>query len=95
MADIVDNQTAHRFELQEDGHMAELVYRVTGDRLVLVHTAVPDELGGRGIGGRLVQASVARAAAEGLTVVPQCSFARTWLEGHPEAVGDVAVDFSN
>lgn len=92
MADIVDNQEAHRFELEEDGHRAELVYRLDGQQLVLVHTGVPDELGGRGIGGRLVQASVDRAAADGLTVVPQCSFARTWLEDHPEAAGDVAVD---
>lgn len=54
---------------------------------------MPDELGGRGIAGELVQAAVDRAASEGLTLVPRCSYARTWLEEHPDEVGDVPVDW--
>jgi predicted GNAT family acetyltransferase len=91
--DVRDNQADNRFELVEDGHLAELVYRTRADRLVLVHTEVPDELGGRGLGGVLVRAAVARAAQDGLTIVPLCSFARSWLEKHPDALGDVAVDW--
>ena len=78
-ADVIDNTDASRFELRADGWLAELVYRVRGDRLVLVHTEVPLELEGRGIGGRLVTAAVDRAAREGLTLVPLCPFARGWL----------------
>jgi uncharacterized protein len=61
-ADATDNTGASRFELRADGWLAELVYRIRGDRLVLVHTEVPFELEGRGIGGRLVTAAVDRAA---------------------------------
>ena len=90
--DVVDNPAANRFELVRDGHLAELVYRVRGQQLVLVHTGVPDELGGQGIGGLLVQAALERAEREGLTIVPQCPFARGWLERHPNETARVAVE---
>ena len=78
-------QTEHRFELTRDGHTAELVYRNDGDQLVLVHTEVPDELGGQGIGGQLVRAALETARRRHLTVVPVCEFARGWIESHPDA----------
>ena len=69
--------------------MAELAYRRDGDRLVLVHTGVPAELEGRGLGGVLVAAAVDQAEEEGQTVVSECEFARGWLERHPEVAGRV------
>jgi uncharacterized protein len=92
-ADAIDNTDASRFELRADGCLAELAYRVRGDRLVLAHTEVPLELEGRGIGGRLVTAAVDRAAHEGLTLVPLCPFARGWLERHPEAASRAVIDW--
>ena len=94
-ADVIDNTDASRFELREDGRLAELVYRIRGDRLVLIHTEVPFELEGRGIGGRLVTAAVDRAAREGLTLVPLCPFARGWLERHPEAAARAVIDWDS
>jgi hypothetical protein len=91
-ADVIDNTDASRFELRADGWLAELVYRLRGDRLVLVHTEVPVQLEGRGIGGRLVTAAVDRAAREGLTLVPLCPFARDWLERHPEAASKAVIE---
>jgi predicted GNAT family acetyltransferase len=91
--EVTDNTAANRFELKRDGDSAELVYRLHGNRLVLVHTEVPESLGGHGVGGRLVRAAVARAARDGLTVVPVCPYARQWLEKHPDAVGDVTIDW--
>lgn len=88
---IVDNPTAGRFEHRDGLHLAELVYRVEGERLVLVHTGVPDELGGQGVGGELVRAAVGKARAEGLVIDPQCPFARRWLQRHPDAHGGVRV----
>jgi predicted GNAT family acetyltransferase len=92
---VRDDTANSRFVVEEDGHTAELVYEDDSPgRLVLVHTGVPEALGGRGIGGRLVLAALARAAAQHLTVVPLCPFARRWLEGHPDAAAEVEIDWS-
>ncbi len=90
---VIDNRAESRFELDGEGALAELVYRRRANRLVLVHTEVPDALSGQGIGGVLVKAAVDRAAAEGLTVVPLCPFARSWLERHRESADSVNVDW--
>jgi predicted GNAT family acetyltransferase len=86
-----DNPDASRFEAVVDGHTAELVYRREGSTLELVHTEVPPDLEGRGLGGRLVEAALAVAARDGLTVVPRCPFARAWLRRHPEAAVGVTI----
>ncbi len=91
--EVADVPAESRFVFREDRALAELVYELDGDRLILIHTGVPEALGGRGIGGRLVRASIARAAREGLTIVPWCPFARHWLQEHPDAAQGVTVDF--
>lgn len=91
--EVVDERENGRFVARVDGVVSELVYRKPGKRLVLVHTEVPEELAGRGIGGRLVQAATKRAASEGLTLVPLCPFARRWLEQHPDAASTVTIDW--
>jgi len=56
---VIDNQAESRFELKVDGRLAELRYRRNARRLV-IHTEVPPELEGGGIGGRLVTAAIDR-----------------------------------
>ena len=77
--------------IEDDGQVAELVYRLEDQRLVLIHTGVPAALEGRGIGGRLVAASIDEAKRRGLTVVPLCPFAKGWLLRHPDAAAAVAI----
>jgi predicted GNAT family acetyltransferase len=91
VTDVDDSGRA--FAIRSDGAVARLTYRLDGDRLVLRHTVVPEALGGRGIGAQLVQAALDRARDDGLTVVPECPFANSWLRRHPEAAAGVAVDW--
>jgi predicted GNAT family acetyltransferase len=91
--DVVDVPADNRFVVRLEGHEAELVYHRNGDRLVLVHTEVPDEMSGHGVGGRLVGAAVARAESEHLTIVPWCPFARRWLQDHPDVAARVDIDW--
>lgn len=91
---VTDNADQARFEVTIDGSLAELTYRRRADRLILIHTEVPDEAGGHGIGGQLVQAAVDKAGKEGLTLIPLCPFARSWLERHSEIASRVAIDWS-
>jgi predicted GNAT family acetyltransferase len=92
-AQPIDNAAESRFEVAVDDALAVLVYRRVGKRLVLIHTEVPDELGGHGIGSALVRYAIDAAAAEDLTVVPRCPFARRWLEGHPNEAARVTIDW--
>lgn len=92
---VTDNAAASRFELAADGQLAQLVYRLRGERLVLVHTEVPEALAGRGLGSMLVGAAIDRAEREELTVVPLCPFARGWLQRHPDATARVSVDWGS
>jgi len=90
--DVEDDRVHERLIVRRDGHVAELDYHRRGERLSILHTGVPASLEGKGIGSALVRAAVELAAADGLTVVPYCSFARRWLDGHPEVAAAVRVD---
>ena len=92
---VTDNQDAAQFEARVGGDVAELTYRLRAGRLVLIHTEVPPSLEGRGIGGKLVQAAIDRARRDGLTIVPLCPFARSWLGRHPDAASDVDIDWGD
>jgi uncharacterized protein len=81
-----------RFEYRAGSSVAEIVYRLHGQRMVLLHTGVPHALEKHGIGGELVRAAVGYAASEGLTVVPSCPFARDWLERNPDVAARVPID---
>jgi hypothetical protein len=90
---VTDNQAKSRFEAHLGGSVAELLYRRNGNRLVLIHTEVPEQLEGHGIGGALVTAAIGRAVRDGMTVVPLCPFARGWLERHPEVASEATIDW--
>jgi predicted GNAT family acetyltransferase len=84
--DVVHNAAQSRFEVHLDGQLSRLEYRIASGVLPINHTEVPPALGGRGIAGMLVAAAVAYAKGAGLRVVPNCSYARSWLERNPEAL---------
>jgi len=90
---VTDNQAESRFELGAGDLLAKLRYHRNGKRFVLLHTEVPAELEGHGFGGRLVAAATDRAARQGLTLVPLCPFARSWLERHPDEAAKATIDW--
>ena len=92
---IVDRPDENRFVARGAGAEAQLDYHRNGNRFVLLHTEVPEALGGHGLGGRLVRAAVDRAAQDDLTVVPWCPFARQWLREHPDEAARVNVDWES
>jgi predicted GNAT family acetyltransferase len=83
MTELTDNIAGRRFEMAAGGAVAFIAYRRDADRLILVHTEVPQALAGRGIGSRLVQATLDEARRRGLKVVPQCRFVAGFIERHP------------
>ena len=83
MSDVVDNPALGRFEVTVDGRTGELTYRLRANRLVLIHTEVPEELAGHGLAGELVKGAIARAERDGLTVVPLCPYRASGSAGTP------------
>lgn len=85
MPDAVrDNAERHRFELDADGHIAFSEYKRNGATLTIMHTEVPKELNGKGIGSALVRGMLDIARAQGLKVVPLCPFVAGYIDRHPE-----------
>lgn len=73
-----------RFSTIVDRHKAFVEYERVDDVLVVTHTWVPKEIGGRGIAGQLVRAALDFAREQGLKVRPECSYADGWMRRHPD-----------
>jgi uncharacterized protein len=84
MTDTVNNNTTkHRFELEVEGHIAAAYYERSGNVITFEHTEVPAELGGKGVGSKLVKGALDQVRAEGLQVVAQCPFVKAWIGKNP------------
>ena len=64
--------------------VGRLTYARRGDLLVVDHTLVPPEIGGRGVAAKLVEALVADARKDGTRIVPQCTYVAVAFRRHPE-----------
>ena len=73
-----------RFQAVVDGHTCVADYRLANGVMAITHTEVDPQLEGRGIAGALVQAALDHAQANGLKVLPLCSYARAYMRRHPE-----------
>ena len=81
----VRNDTAtSRYELEVDGHVAFIQYARSGDVLRLVHTEVPPELGGRGVGTALVRGALEDIRRQGQKIVVMCAFVRGFMLKNPD-----------
>jgi hypothetical protein len=87
--DITDNTERHRFELAVDGHTAFANYKRAEGVLTIMHTEVPKEFNGRGIGSRFVRGIFDIARAQGLKVRPLCPFAAAYMDKHADEYGDL------
>jgi uncharacterized protein len=73
-----------RFQAVVGGHVNVAEYRLLDGVMTITHTEVAPELGGRGIAGALMQTVLAHASANGLKVNPLCSYARSYMQRHPQ-----------
>ena len=87
---VTDNAERQRYELRLDDSVAFIAYTKSGDRISFDHTEVPRELGGRGAGSRLAQGALELARAQGLKVIPRCTYIAGYLQKHPEFAALVA-----
>lgn len=90
MSDIRDNPALHRFEMDTEAGPAIVTYRREDGRLKLIHTEVPEALGGKGVGSKLAKGVLELIRAKGEKIVPLCDFMRAYIGRHPEYADLVA-----
>jgi uncharacterized protein len=83
MTEIVNNRSKQRYELAVDGHVAATYYAIADGVITFIHTEVPPELGGKGIGSKLIKGALDQVRADGLKVIAQCPFVKAFIEKNP------------
>ena len=79
--DVHHEPQNRRFVTVIDGHEAYLAYLPAGEGKVdFLSTYSPPELRGRGVAAALVAEGLSWARAEGLEVIPSCSYVQRYLE---------------
>jgi len=82
---VVKNDESKRFELTIDGHIAFIDFTQRGtDVIKLIHTEVPDQLGGRGIAAVLVEKTLQYLEDSHFSLYPICPYVFAYIKKHPE-----------
>lgn len=82
--EITNNTAQHQFETWVDGNKAELMYRLRGNTLFLLHTWVPPAVNGRGIASQLALHALEYARDSGFKIAVFCPFVAAYIKRHPE-----------
>lgn len=86
---VVNNPEEFHFEVASGGLISKLEYRLGRTTMALVHTEVPEELQGQGIGSSLVVAALNHARKKGLKVLPYCPFVAAYISRHEDEWKDI------
>lgn len=90
---VLERANRRRYEVYADDIPAGVLsYRLTGDRLVLLHTEIESPYEGNGLESVLVRHVLDEARANQRTVVAYCPYVRGWLDNHTEYSDLVALD---
>jgi len=81
---VKNNLPQHRYEVEIDGELAELVYSHRGNVITFMHTGVPPALEGHGIAGKLAHTALEEARAQKLTVTRPAPYVAAYIRRHTE-----------
>lgn len=84
MTEVTNDPVLKRYELNVEGHVATACYEITNGVVTFEHTEVPQELGGKGVGSKLIKGALAQVRADGLKVTAECPFVQAYLNKHTE-----------
>lgn len=90
---IINNAEENRFEINEMGLTALVAYQLFDGGIRLMHTEVPEQMEGKGIGTALAKYALEYAREHQLKAKVYCPFIQVYLKRHPE-YQDVAVAMS-
>jgi len=88
-----DKKDENRFVLQIEDKKAFIDYKVgKSGAIYLIHTEVPDDIEGKGVGHKLVRESLQLIEEEGNKIVPLCPFVRAFLKKHPDVYRQILAE---
>ncbi|WP_396177708.1 GNAT family N-acetyltransferase [Flavobacterium sp.] len=82
---VVKVSSNNRFELEHNESIAFIEFdKIEPNILDLVHTEVPKEVAGNGVGSKLVEGALQYCKQNDLNVIPSCAFVKNFINKHPE-----------
>lgn len=85
MSEVTLNTDKNRFELKVENAIALVEFEKTEPNILdLTHTEVPEELGGQGVGSKLVKGVLQYIKDNNLKLIPSCPFIEKYIGKHPE-----------
>lgn len=79
-----DQRGEYHAHVAGEAAVGRLTWVLKDGARVADHTLVPPEIGGRGVAGKLVEALIADARAEGFRIAPTCSYVAAQFKRHPD-----------
>jgi len=89
---VSHSKSEQRFTLEMNGSSALISYHLAPGVISLDHTYVSPAIQRHGVAARLTREALDFARAEGLRVIPACSYVADYLRKHPEYQDLVAQD---
>src|SRR5689334_22070079 len=81
---VVNNEQQQRFEIHVGDEVAFLEYRFHQNEIALMHTLVPESLGGKGLAATLAKYALDWAREHKMPVIVYCPYVSAYLKRHPE-----------
>jgi predicted GNAT family acetyltransferase len=81
---VREDPARSRYEIYDGDALAGFCdYKLTGERIALLHTETKPEFAGRGMARRLVTEMLDDVRERGLEVLPFCPYVRQFILEHP------------
>lgn len=87
------NEESNRFELLIDEYLAKIDFKRNskGD-IYLIHTEVPENLEGKGVGHKLVREALDWLEENNLKMIPLCPFVRAYVKQNLDDYKDLIAE---
>ena len=79
-----NNPDKLRFELELDNKLAFIDYELAKQTITMLHTEVPKELEGKGIGSMIAGKALDYATIHDFKVIPSCTFIADFIAKNPK-----------
>ena len=81
---IIHRPEAGRIETTIENSLCYIDYQLRGAVMHVMHTIVPDAVGGRGIAGQLTEYAIDLARKNDWKIHPVCTYTVAYFKRHPE-----------